>query len=99
MKLCACYTNEGVGLGTRCQDIWDELVELFEVETVDEFLDEWSDVVYGIGRLIGWFWGVEYVGVYGDARHIKKIEGRMREHGCIRSRRHLIDGKCCSLCN
>jgi hypothetical protein len=35
-----------------------------------------------------------YTAVYGDGRHVEKIEARMREYGCIRSKRHLKDGAC-----
>jgi hypothetical protein len=85
---CNCITNKKEELGTRLKDIWDELVELVEVKTWDEFLDEWSDVVFGIGRLIGWLYGVNYVSVYGDQRHVNKIKKRMQEYGCVRSKRH-----------
>lgn len=98
MKFCGCVSNEKGELGKRVLDIWDELVELAEVKTLDEFWDEWSDVMFGVGRLLGYFYGVKYLSLYGDERHVKKIVARMEEYGCVRSKRHLLDGKCCCLC-
>jgi hypothetical protein len=98
MELCGCVKNNQGDLDRRCIEIWDELVELTEVKSWDEFLDEWSDVVFGLGRLIGYFCGKPYVSLYGDQRHVQKIEKRMQEYGCVRSKRHLVHGRCCSLC-
>lgn len=94
--LCGCVRNDRGEFWSRLTEIWDEIVELAEVNTLDEFWDEWSDVVFGLGRLVGYFWGIKYVSLYGDERHIQKINSRMEEYGCVRSRRHLVGGKCCS---
>jgi hypothetical protein len=32
-----------------------------------------------------------------DERHVRKIEKRMEEYGCVRSRRHLVNGMCSCL--
>jgi hypothetical protein len=96
-EFCRCVSNKEDELGQRLIDIWDEVVELAEVKSWDEFLDEWSDVVFGFGRLLGWFCGVKYVSLWGDERHVRKVEARMRAYGCVRSKRHLHDGKCCSM--
>ena len=98
MKFCGCVSNESGEGWQRVKDIWDEVVELAEVKSMDEFWDEWSDVVFGVGRLLGYFCGVNYIPIYGDERHVKKIEARMEEYGCVRSKRHLVNGMCCSLC-
>jgi len=98
MEYCACITNHKGEWRVRLLDIWDEVLELIEVKTWDEFLDEWSDVVFGVGRLLGYYWGVQYLSLYGDERHVAKITKRMMEYGCVRSRRHLVDNRCCSLC-
>lgn len=97
MKLCGCITNNDGDLDRRFIEIWDELMELTEVNSWDDFLDELSDVVFGLGRLIGYFCGKPYVSLYGDQRHVQKIEKRMEEYGCVRSKRHLVHGRCCSL--
>jgi len=97
-EFCGCVRNEKGDLGKRLKDIWDEVVELSEVKDWDEFQDELSDVVFGLGRLVGYFRGVKYVSLYGDRRCVEKKEKRMKEYGCTRSRRHLVEGRCCSLC-
>jgi len=97
VEFCDCVSNGSGEWRNRIVDIWDELVELIEVKSWDEFLDEWSDVVFGFGRLLGWAWGVKYVHLYGAERHIEKIKRRMAEYGCVRSRRHLVCGKCRSI--
>jgi hypothetical protein len=95
VDFCGCVCNKEGDLGMRLCEIWDELVELSEAKDWEEFKDEWSDVVFGVGRLLGYFWGVKYVSLWGDDRHIKKIKARMLEYGCVRSKRHLLNGKCC----
>lgn len=72
----------------------------FEVgEEIKEFLhepswDELSDCMYGVGRMVaGWF-GRVYVSMPGDARHKEKIDKRMADYGCVRSKRHLVQGRC-----
>jgi len=97
MEFCCCVSNKKGELHSRLKDIWDEVVELVEVKDADEFWDELSDVMWGVGRLIGYFKKVDYVRVWGDEKHVEKIKKRMEEYGCVRSRRHLVDGKCCSL--
>lgn len=71
-----------------------ELWELLKVRTWNDAKDEWSDVCYAIGLLLGCMVGKPYVHVPGDEMHIAKKMKRMAEHGCIRSPRNLINGKC-----
>lgn len=97
LEFCGCVSNRSDEWRNRFVDIWDEIVELVEVKSWDEFLDEWSDVVFGFGRLLGWAWGVNYVHLYGAERHIEKIKRRMAKYGCVRSKRHLVSGKCPSM--
>ena len=49
---------------------------------------------FGFGRLLGYMCGRVYVKMWFDDRHVKKIEGRMEENGCVRSKRHLVKGGC-----
>jgi hypothetical protein len=98
MEFCGCVQNKEGDLVNRLTDIWDEVVELVEVKDMNEFWDEWSDVVWGVGRLVGYFIGLKYVRIYGDERHYVKIKERMEGYGCVRSRRHLKNGICCSVC-
>jgi len=76
--------------GSRRGELW----ELFEVRSFEELADEWSDIMYGIGRLAAGIVGREYVRVPGDGRHFNKIATRMANYGCIRSKRFLVDGRC-----
>lgn len=85
---CACMGRVAPARAVR--DILDEAVEMLKEPSKDEL----SDIAYGIGRLIGSLTGRPYVPFPGDALHVRKIEERMREYGCIRSRRHLIGGAC-----
>jgi len=71
-------------------DIISELGEIIAEPSRDEL----SDIAYGIGRLLGSVVRRSYVRVPGDRRHVAKIQERMVEYGCIRSRRHLVDGAC-----
>jgi hypothetical protein len=50
--------------------------------------------MFGLGRLLGYMRGRVYVKMWFDDRHVKKIEGRMEESGCVRSKRHLVKGGC-----
>jgi hypothetical protein len=85
---CDCMAPVGVRQGVA--DIWDELKEYVEEPSMDEF----SDVMYGLGRLIAGLFGKSYFRMPFDTLHVEKIQGRMSEFGCIRSRRHLVDGRC-----
>ncbi len=85
---CSCMEKKGVRDGLR--DILDEAVEWFDEPSMDEF----SDVMWGIGRLLAGLFGKVYVRMPWDRRHYNKVMARMDEFGCVRSKRHLIDGRC-----
>jgi hypothetical protein len=95
-EFCGCVSEKEFDKRQRVLDLWDEVVELFEVRSWDEFKDEWSDVVWGVGRLLGNLVGRAYIRIWGDELHVEKMKRRMQERGCVRSARHLVDGKCCS---
>ena len=97
MKYCGCLRNDAGELGLRIKEIWDEVVEVCEAGSWEELKDEVSDVMFGLGRLFGYMCGRVYVKMWFDDRHVKKIEGRMEECGCVRSKRHLVDGVCPSV--
>lgn len=88
LGFCSCHKKLPPVKALR--DIGSEAVEFVR----DPSLDELSDIMYGVGRLLGGLTGREYVSVPGDGRHITKIRGRMLEYGCIRSSRHLVNGSC-----
>lgn len=86
---CKCHDKPPKFWGA-CKEFVDEFVEFIQ----DPSLDEMSDCCYAVGRIIGAMSGKVYVHVPGDARHIAKIKSRMEEYGCIRSKRHLVNGRC-----
>jgi hypothetical protein len=94
LKGCGCLKNEKGEFWNRVKEIWDEVCEVCEARNMEELKDEVSDVMFGLGRLLGYVCGKVYVSVWFDERHVKKIERRMEEYGCVRSKRHLVDGKC-----
>ena len=96
-EFCNCVTNSEGAWKDRLFEIWDEVKELPKVTTKEDFLDEMSDIVFGVGRLLGCFWGVNYVHIWGDERHMTKIRARMAETGCVCGSEHLVDGKCPSM--
>lgn len=93
MKYCQCVKvlslREGVG------HLKEEVTELLEKPSLDEL----SDCSWAIGRLLAGLFGRVYASVPFDGRHRQKIEARMKEHGCVRSRRHLVGGQCPSTQN
>lgn len=68
----------------------DEAQEFFEKPSMDEF----SDCAFSVGRLVASLFGKVYVRIPFDNLHRKKIDARMKEFGCVRSRAHLLNGKC-----
>ena len=97
MKYCGCLRNGKGEFVLRCKEIWDEVGEVCEARNWEELKDEVSDVMFGLGRMLGYLCGRVYVKMWFDERHVKKIEGRMEEYGCVRSKRHLVAGMCPSL--
>lgn len=91
-QYCPCLAP----LTTRAavRDIAAEARELLTARRAVDVLDELSDICFGVGRLAGAVIGRSYVPVPGAGRHVAKIDERMRAHGCVRSSRHLIDGRC-----
>jgi hypothetical protein len=90
-RWCGCMAKQTAVSALR--DIRDEVRELIAEPSMDEF----SDICYGVGRLVGALINKPYVPMPWDGRHIAKIEERMRQYGCIRSSRHLVQGKCPAL--
>ena len=89
MKYCKCHNvltlKEGV------MGLLDEVKEFID----EPSYDEGSDIVYSINRIAGTIMGKEYIKVLPwDKTHVNKINERMLSYGCIRSTRHLINGKC-----
>jgi hypothetical protein len=86
---CKCM---GVRKGKDAwMDIWDELKEFVEEPSKDEF----SDIMFGIGRLVAGFVGKVYVRMPFDGLHVDKINARMAKQGCVRSERAVREGDGC----
>lgn len=89
MSYCKCH--ETLTLKQSFNGLIDEVKEFIEEPSKDEA----SDIVYCLNRMVGTFMNRPYVPVIpGDSLHVSKIKERMHEYGCIRSNRHLINGKC-----
>ena len=69
------------------EGILDELKEFIEEPSRDEA----SDILWGVGRLIGGVLNRPYVKVPGDRLHYEKVVQRMDAHGCVRSKNHPTD--------
>lgn len=91
MQYCKCHNT--LPLREALKTTWDEVVEF----VAEPSKDEASDIVYGLGRVLGALINRPYVRVPGDGIHVRKIQQRMNDYGCIRSKRHLLNGKCPSL--
>jgi hypothetical protein len=85
---CNCLST--LSPSRALQDILDEAVEFAKGPSRDEL----SDIAFGVGRLVGAFLRRPYISVPGDKLHVEKITLRMNEYGCVRSRRHLVNGAC-----
>lgn len=102
MEWCKCM--EPRGFSDAVADIFSaelidnkrrgEIFEIFEAKSVEEFMDEASDIAWGIGRLVAGLFGKVYFRVPGDKRHYDKVSARMNEYGCTRSKRFLVNGAC-----
>ncbi len=89
MEYCDCLGVRGFRDGVK--DIWDEVQEWVEEPSMDEL----SDVMFGIGRLVAGVFGKVYVHVPGDGKHVEKINERMVKQGCVRGERKVAAGEGC----
>lgn len=85
---CKCLSKQTPG--EAFHSLTAELGELVHEPSRDEL----SDVAFGIGRLLGSLTRSKYRRVPFARLHIAKISVRMEQHGCVRSARHLVDGRC-----
>lgn len=89
---CRCLDPQRPSSALR--DLWAEMRELVEVRSRSGLFDEMSDVMFAVGRLAGGLVNRRYVPVPGARAHVKKIVDRLDRYGCVRSERHLADGRC-----
>lgn len=79
---CKCW--KVLSVKVAISHLIDECIEYAKSPCTDEF----SDMCFATGRLLGAISGKEYVHVIGDKNHVDKINARFAEHGCIRSKNH-----------
>jgi hypothetical protein len=89
---CGCV--KVISIRRAVEVIVDELKELIDSRDMEEAKEELSDVCFSIGRLLGAIIGKTYVAVPYDRRCQDKRIKRLKEHGCIRSKRNLVRGRC-----
>lgn len=85
---CKCMVP--LDLSKAITALKEEVIEFIEKPSMDEL----SDCTFGMGRLIAGLFGRVYISMPLDGRHKQKIEDRMQEYGCIRSKRYLRNGRC-----
>lgn len=89
MQYCKCH--EKLSFKEAVMGTIDELKEFVEEPSMDEL----SDIVYCLNRFAGSLTNRPYLKVVpGDGLHIAKVNKRMQDYGCIRSKRHLKNGQC-----
>lgn len=87
----ACKCHDTMTFKQASQALKDELMEFIQEPSKDEA----SDIAYCINRLAGSIIGKPYLHIVGGTGlHVEKVQKRMQKYGCIRSRRHLINGQC-----
>lgn len=79
---CNCYKKLTIKESLR--HIKEEVVEFIK----DPSMDELSDIGYSLNRLLGTLCGGKYISLFGDSLHVKKINERVENTGCIRSENH-----------
>ena len=88
-QYCKCHST--MTLKQAVDALKDEVAEFIQEPSKDEL----SDIVYCANRLAGSLLNKPYKKVIPfDSKHIRKINIRMKIYGCIRSKNHLVDGKC-----
>jgi hypothetical protein len=90
LSAAACHCSAKLSVKDSLRELAAESMELLKEPSCDEL----SDVCYAVGRLLGAASGRKYVKVPGDKLHIDKVNARLLEYGCIRSKRHLVAGVC-----
>lgn len=92
MKYCKCY--QPLPIRTALRYLKEETIEFIQ----DPSMDELGDVVRVINRLAGSLVNRPEVSILPYPKvHLEKVNKRMQEYGCIRSKAHLVRGKCPSL--
>lgn len=87
--MCKCISKPRA-IKFAIRDLFEEVVEFI----INPSYDEASDIIFCIGRFFGGLIGKVYVSIPGDQLTLNKMRERVKVYGCIRSRRHLKNGRC-----
>lgn len=88
-KYCKCY--QPLPLRTALRYVREELIEFKEQPSMHEF----GDIIRTVNRLAGSLFGRAEITVIPNLKiNIDKVNKRMAEYGCVRSKSHLINGRC-----
>ena len=89
MNFCNCY--KPLPVKTALRYLKEETIEFIQKPSMDEL----GDVVRVINRLAGALCKRTEIKILPYPKvHLDKVNKRMSENGCIRSSRHLVNGKC-----
>ncbi len=66
-------------------DLLAGCIELVASRTAHGFVAEFSDVVFGVGRLFGSLCGSRYVSLPGAGLSERELTSRVQSSGCVRS--------------
>lgn len=89
---CKCFSV--IPVRQAFNGVLDEAKEFIAEPSKDELVD----VLFCLNRLAGSVVKKVYIGIFPVGDHYdRKVRPRMQEYNCIRSKRHLINGKCPSL--
>lgn len=89
LKYCQCY--QPLPLKTALRYVREEVTEFIQ----DPSMDELGDVIRVVNRLAGSLCNRAELTIIPNLKsNVAKVNKRMTETGCVRSHRHLINGKC-----
>jgi hypothetical protein len=61
---------------------------------VNPCVEEFSDIVFAVGRLLGGLFVEKYISLPGDNIAISKLRERMMIYQCVRDYKSLVNGRC-----
>lgn len=85
---CNCWVPLSTKQATAA--LLDEILEFVSKPSLDEF----DDVKVCLNRLFGSFINEATFELMTTPLYDAKVTSRMEQYGCIRSARHLVDGRC-----
>lgn len=92
MQYCNCY--QPLPFKTAARYLKEELIEFLQKPSIDEL----GDVIRVTNRLAGSIFKKKEIRLIPYPKsHVFKVDNRMKANGCIRSTRHLVNGRCPSI--